>query len=253
MANYLYQGDLPAGLDLGPVVAIDSETMGLQPARDRLCLVQLSGGDGDAHLRADRGRAECSASARRDARRPGGAEAVSLRPVRHRGPGPPLRGGVLAGLLHQDRLPAGPDLHRPARAEGPDARASRRRHLQAAAVERLGRGRALAGAGRLCRVGRPLPAPAEELRWTCGWRGRDGRRWRGPASTSCRTAPRSISPAGARSTSSRTAEGGRGGASRPGRRGAGDRHRAAGDRHRGGGARRAGRRPWARALSRRCR
>ena len=50
VANYLYQGDLPAGLDLGPVVAIDTETMGLQPARDRLCLVQLSGGDGDAHL-----------------------------------------------------------------------------------------------------------------------------------------------------------------------------------------------------------
>jgi len=50
MANYLYRGDLPDGLDLGPVVAIDSETMGLEPARDRLCLVQLSGGDGDAHL-----------------------------------------------------------------------------------------------------------------------------------------------------------------------------------------------------------
>jgi ribonuclease D len=50
MANYLYRGDLPDRLDLGPVVAIDSETMGLNPARDRLCLVQLSGGDGDAHL-----------------------------------------------------------------------------------------------------------------------------------------------------------------------------------------------------------
>ena len=50
MANYLYRGDLPARLDLGPVVAVDSETMGLNPARDRLCLVQLSAGDGDAHL-----------------------------------------------------------------------------------------------------------------------------------------------------------------------------------------------------------
>lgn len=50
MANYLYQGDLPAGLDLGPAVAIDTETMGLIPSRDRLCLVQLSGGDGNAHL-----------------------------------------------------------------------------------------------------------------------------------------------------------------------------------------------------------
>ncbi len=50
MTNHLYKGDLPDGLDLGPVVAIDSETMGLVPARDRLCLVQLSGGDGHAHL-----------------------------------------------------------------------------------------------------------------------------------------------------------------------------------------------------------
>ncbi|MEQ8901107.1 MAG: ribonuclease D [Roseovarius sp.] len=50
MANHLYQNDLPDGLDLGPVVAIDCETMGLNPHRDRLCVVQLSGGDGNAHL-----------------------------------------------------------------------------------------------------------------------------------------------------------------------------------------------------------
>lgn len=50
MANHLYKGDLPDGLDLGPVVAIDCETMGLDPHRDRLCVVQLSGGDGNAHL-----------------------------------------------------------------------------------------------------------------------------------------------------------------------------------------------------------
>jgi ribonuclease D len=46
----LHRGDLPAGLDLGNAVAIDSETMGLDPHRDRLCVVQLSSGDGDAHL-----------------------------------------------------------------------------------------------------------------------------------------------------------------------------------------------------------
>ena len=50
MANHLYQNDLPDGLDLGPVVAIDCETMGLNPHRDRLCVVQMSGGDGDAHI-----------------------------------------------------------------------------------------------------------------------------------------------------------------------------------------------------------
>jgi len=46
----LYQNDLPDDLDLGPVVAIDCETMGLVPYRDRLCLIQLSSGDGHAHL-----------------------------------------------------------------------------------------------------------------------------------------------------------------------------------------------------------
>jgi ribonuclease D len=45
----LHKHDLPDGLDLGPVVAIDTETMGLNPHRDRLCLVQLSAGDGNAH------------------------------------------------------------------------------------------------------------------------------------------------------------------------------------------------------------
>lgn len=45
----LHRHDLPDGLDLGPVVAIDTETMGLDPRRDRLCLVQLSAGDGNAH------------------------------------------------------------------------------------------------------------------------------------------------------------------------------------------------------------
>ncbi|WP_371038788.1 MULTISPECIES: ribonuclease D [unclassified Rhodosalinus] len=50
MANHLYEGDLPDGLDLGPVVAIDCEAMGLKPHRDRLCVVQLSAGDGAAHL-----------------------------------------------------------------------------------------------------------------------------------------------------------------------------------------------------------
>jgi ribonuclease D len=47
---HLYQNDLPDDLDLGPAVAIDCETMGLNPHRDRLCVVQLSSGDGNAHL-----------------------------------------------------------------------------------------------------------------------------------------------------------------------------------------------------------
>ena len=50
MTNHVYRGDLPDDLDLGSTVAIDCETMGLNPKRDRLCVVQLSSGDGNAHL-----------------------------------------------------------------------------------------------------------------------------------------------------------------------------------------------------------
>src|ERR1700747_162793 len=50
MTNRLYCGDLPEGLDFGRIVAVDTEAMGLNPHRDRLCLVQLSAGDGNAHL-----------------------------------------------------------------------------------------------------------------------------------------------------------------------------------------------------------
>lgn len=50
MIHHLHRGDLPAGLDLGPVIAVDTEAMGLDMRRDRLCLVQLSAGDGIAHL-----------------------------------------------------------------------------------------------------------------------------------------------------------------------------------------------------------
>ena len=46
----VHKNDLPAGLDLGDIVAVDTETRGLKLERDRLCLVQLSAGDGDAHL-----------------------------------------------------------------------------------------------------------------------------------------------------------------------------------------------------------
>ncbi|MAZ02747.1 MAG: ribonuclease D [Sneathiella sp.] len=50
MAIFQHQGDLPDDVDLGSIIAVDSETMGLLPHRDRLCLIQLSSGDGNAHL-----------------------------------------------------------------------------------------------------------------------------------------------------------------------------------------------------------
>tara|TARA_Y100001970_G_scaffold160369_1_gene196175 strand:- start:9072 stop:9680 length:609 start_codon:yes stop_codon:yes gene_type:complete len=45
-----YENDLPGNVDLGNIVAIDTETMGLNPSRDRLCLIQLSSGNGTCHL-----------------------------------------------------------------------------------------------------------------------------------------------------------------------------------------------------------
>jgi ribonuclease D len=50
MATKLHRGDLPPGLDFGASVAVDTETLGLNPLRDKLCVVQLSAGDGSAHL-----------------------------------------------------------------------------------------------------------------------------------------------------------------------------------------------------------
>jgi ribonuclease D len=48
--TFLHRGDLPAGLSFAGAVAVDTETLGLKPHRDRLCLAQLSAGDGTAHL-----------------------------------------------------------------------------------------------------------------------------------------------------------------------------------------------------------
>ena len=60
MTITLHQNDLPAGIDFGGSVAVDTETMGLSLTRDQLCLVQLSAGDGDAHLvQMDRAHYDC--------------------------------------------------------------------------------------------------------------------------------------------------------------------------------------------------
>ena len=50
MTNHVHQNDLPAGISFTDAIAVDTETMGLSIARDRLCVVQLSAGDGDSHV-----------------------------------------------------------------------------------------------------------------------------------------------------------------------------------------------------------
>lgn len=60
MTIHLHKGDLPAGVDFGAAVAVDSETLGLSLVRDALCVVQLSAGDGDAHVvQLDRSSYDC--------------------------------------------------------------------------------------------------------------------------------------------------------------------------------------------------
>ena len=60
MTVHSYKGDLPAGIDFGDAVAVDTETLGLSLTRDMLCVVQLSSGDGDAHVvQMDRSSYDC--------------------------------------------------------------------------------------------------------------------------------------------------------------------------------------------------
>ncbi len=60
MAIHYHSGDLPADVLFGDSIAVDTETMGLNPSRDALCVVQLSAGDGDAHIvQLDRHTYEC--------------------------------------------------------------------------------------------------------------------------------------------------------------------------------------------------
>jgi ribonuclease D len=60
MTVHYHKGDLPAGIDFGPAVAVDTETMGLSLTRDMLCVVQLSAGDGNAHVvQMDRSSYDC--------------------------------------------------------------------------------------------------------------------------------------------------------------------------------------------------
>ena len=85
VTTFLHEGDLPDGALAGAsAVAVDSETMGLRLGRDPLCVVQLSAGDGDAHVvrldRADLRRPEPEAPADRS----GGDQDLPLRPLRYR-------------------------------------------------------------------------------------------------------------------------------------------------------------------------
>ncbi len=142
MTIRLHRGDLPDLTRYPGAVAIDTETMGLDPRRDRLCVVQLSPGDGSADVVQIPPGARDAPNLKALLGDPQAPEDLPLRPLRPRDAVQGLRRDAGAGLLHQDRVAADPHLHRQARAQGPGPRAARHRPVQAAAVVRLGRRRA---------------------------------------------------------------------------------------------------------------
>ena len=115
---------------MGPVVAVDTETMGLNPHRDRLCLVQLSAGDGMAHLvqlipPSLGGRGFDCPNLSRLLADPRHRQADALRPLRCGRAAARARDHRGAGEMHQDRRQADAHLYRPARAARSVPRAAR--------------------------------------------------------------------------------------------------------------------------------
>ena len=138
-----HRGDLARrSSTLGPIVAVDTETMGLNPLRDRLCLVQLSARRRQLRAGADRRRRQHKApNLQRLLEDPDSAQDLPFRPLRCRRPEAGAGHRLPAALLHQDRLAAGAHLHRPPWAQGPGTDLLGDRALQAAAILRLGRAR----------------------------------------------------------------------------------------------------------------
>jgi len=135
----LHRGDLPADANLGPIVAVDTETMGLNPLRDRLCLIQLSSGDGNCEL------VQIPQGARKAPNLQRVLEGSNTLKIFHfaRFDIAALKQGLGIDCrpiyLHQDCFQAGAHLHRPSWAEGPGPRTAGGGALKAAAILRLGR------------------------------------------------------------------------------------------------------------------
>ena len=175
MAIHFHEEDLPADVLRDGPIAVDTEAMGLVPGRDRLCLVQLSDGTGDEHLvRFARGSDYSAPQPQGAARRSGPAEALSFRALRCRHHAGLSRDHGRAALLHAHRVAAGPHLHRPPRPQGSGQGIARHRHVEAAADQRLGRGRAERRAARICGERRALPPRSSRRSSTSGWRARTG-------------------------------------------------------------------------------
>ena len=175
MTNTLYQGDLPDGLDLGPVVAIDCETMGLNPHRDRLCVIQMSGGDGNAHLvQVAKGQTEapnlCAMLTNPDVLKLFHFGRFDIAAMQN------AFGAVTAPVyctkIASKLIRTYTDRHG---LKYSALRVAGCRYLEASAKQRLGRAATDRGAAGLCGVGRSVPAPpARGAEQAAGARGADG-------------------------------------------------------------------------------
>ncbi len=203
MTIRLHRGDLPDLSRYTDSVAIDTETMGLQSASRPALRGAIVERRRHRRRRADPARAPRRAQSEGAAGRPEGHQDLPFRPVRSRGALQRLRRDAAAGLLHQDRLAALPHLHRSPRPEGSGARGARRRPVEAAAVERLGRGGAERSAIGICGVRRAASACACANGSMRCWRARAAPSWRKPVSNSCRRGRGSICKAGRPRTFSR--------------------------------------------------
>ena len=157
----LYKNDLTADLDIGATVAIDTETLGLNPLRDRLCLLQLSTGDGNAHLIQFDGT---------DYRAPNLKKILTdtnvtkifhfarfdIAVIWHY-----LDALCTHRLLYENSVAANPDVYRQTRPSRHMRRIARGRDLEAATAIRLGCKGTNPGTETLCGFGCPLPAPAK--------------------------------------------------------------------------------------------
>ena len=160
MAIEIHEGDLPAGLDFGGAVAVDTETMGLNPRRDRLCRGPVERGrrrgtSGALPRTAPTTLPEPRTDSSKTARSPRSSILpVSTSPCFERYLG--IRDGT--GLLHQDRFKDRSHLYRPPFAEGSRGRVDRCRDLQGTAVLGLGSGNPDGGAMQICCGGCPSSA-----------------------------------------------------------------------------------------------
>ena len=165
MTIRFHRNDLP---DLSSyrvaAVAIDTETLGLNPHRDRLCVVQISPGDGTADIIQIAPGQRAAANLGSLLADPAITKIFHYARFDVGGAGTRLRRHAAAGVLHQDRVAAHPHLYRSPRAEGHLRGAPRNKPVEGAAVVRLGSRTAVPRAARICRVRRaPSASAASEV------------------------------------------------------------------------------------------